>query len=335
MLASGGYHGLYSIPELVYGVTPSNPDWDVFRHTDCSLDLKRDKFESKELRSDRARVDVRLGTYKVGGDVGFELSYGAFDEYLEAFLGGTWTNNVLTQGITQRSFSIMRRFTDITQYEVFTGCCPSKLTLNITPNGMVTGKMSFIGSNMTTSLPAGSTYNAASANTPMDCFSSSILEGGTAFGLASAITLDLNNGLEASMVVGSKYAVGISWGRATLTGKLTAFFQDLTMFNKFLNETASSLQFYTRSGTQAIEWLLGNVKYTTAGNPVTDEKPIKLDMSFEGLHSTLSTCLQLTRNATYQSASASKSPSISSSPSSSISSSPSSSRSPSISPSPS
>ena len=82
--ASGGYHGTYTIPEAVFGTTPTNPDWDPLPHvTDCSLQLKRDKFESKALRSDRAITDVRLGTYKVEGDLGFELCYSEFDELLE------------------------------------------------------------------------------------------------------------------------------------------------------------------------------------------------------------------------------------------------------------
>ncbi len=319
--ASGGYHGTYTIPEAVFGTTPTNPDWDPLPHvTDCSLQLKRDKFESKALRSDRALADVRLGTYKVEGDLGFELCYGEFDELLEAFLGGTWSADVVRQGTTQRSFSIMRRFADISQYQVFTGCCPTKLTLDVKPNGMITGKMSFIGSNMSAALPAGSTYNAAPTNSPMDCFSASVLEGGATFALASALTLELNNGLEANFVVGSKYAPQVSWGRAIMTGKLTAFFEDLTMYNKFLNETVSSLEFTTAFGTQALIFSMHNLQYTSADNPVSDEKPIKLEMSFNALHHETYTCLQINRNAdTDFSASPSVSPSISPSVSPSIS----------------
>lgn len=381
--ASGGYHGLYSMPEVSFGVTPNTPDWDVLRHTDCSLQLKRDKFESKELRSDRAITDVRLGTYKVEGDVGFELSYGAWDEMLEALLGGTWTvaynltaqsltvvktaktfartvagdfvaddikegdiitttgfadaeNNgsfqvatvaanlitvtlitgspvlkdvtddtgctitttreIVKQGTTQRSFSILRRYNDIAQYQCFSGCCPSKMVLDIKPNGMVTGKMSFVGSNMVAALPAGSTYNAAPTNLPMDCFSASIKEGGSNFALASAIQLTLDNGLEADFVVGSKYAPQISWGRSKLIGKLTAFFDDLDLYNKFLNETASSLEFTTTGGTKSFVWLIDNLKYTTGGNDVKDEKPIQLDMDFDGLHDVTNTNLRIDRN---------------------------------------
>jgi len=329
--SSGGYHGLYYCVENTFGVTPANPIWLPLRHTSCTLQLKRDKFDSKELRSDRAMVDVRLGTYKVEGDIGFELSYSSFDAILEAMLGGSWTLNVLQQGVTQRSFSILRRFSDITQYQCFSGCCPNKMALDIKPNAMTTGTFSFIGVGMTAALPSGSSYSAANTNPPMDSFSSSIYEGGQVFGLASAIQLTFNNGIEADFVIGSKTAPQVTWGRALATGKLTAFFQDLTLLNKFLNENSSSLQFTTSAGGQSITWLMNNVKYTTADNPVKDEKPIQIDMNFDGLHDTTYTCLQLTRAPGSASPSASPSKSPSSSPSASPSASPS--KSPSASPS--
>ena len=384
--ASGGYHGLYHAAESVYGTTPVMPSpstWTPFRHTSCNIQLKRDQFESKELRADRAITDMRLGTYKCDGDVGIELSYGAFDPILEALMGGTWavayaktsltvalhstnktlirstgswitdgvkvgdilvlgacttgTNNgnytisvvdpgglsltwsattasspfteagngaqtatttrfKLNQGIIQRSFSLLRRYTDITQYQIFSGCCPNKLSLDFKPGGMVTGSIGWIGSNVIADINSGATYAAASTYSPMDAFSAAILEGGAAFAKASAITLTLENGIEADYVVGSKYAPQCTWGRSKLTGKLTAFFEDLAMYNKFLNETPSSLQITAGDGTRTLVFYMDNVKYTGADNPVSDEKPIHLDMGFAAVHDTVFTNLEINRN---------------------------------------
>src|SRR5512135_2837242 len=120
--ASGGYHGVYYLAETVFNTTPSNPVWIPLRHNSCTLQLKRDKFECKELRSDRAVTDVRLGTYKVEGDIDCCLMADGYDDILQALMGGTWSPTELMQGTTQRSFSILRRFADIGQYEVFSGC---------------------------------------------------------------------------------------------------------------------------------------------------------------------------------------------------------------------
>lgn len=329
--AGGGYHGLYYVVESVYGVTPANPVWVPLRHTSCDLQLKRDTFECPELRSDRAMTDVRLGVYKVEGDVGFCLMYGGYDPILEATLGGTWAADVLKQGVVQRSFSILRRFSDITQYEVFTGCVPNKLVLDLkAEGGVIMGTVSFIGANMTTSLPAGSTYAAADTNIPMDSFSSALYEGGTVTNKVSAVNFTLENGIEASYVVGSKFAAQVTWGRSKASGKVTAFFEDLVMFNKFVNETASSLVFTTSDGSQNFTWTLSNLKFTTADNPVNDEGPILLDMDFKALHDPTNTNVMIVRNPNV-SGSPSVSPSASASPSASPSKSPS--VSPSVSPS--
>lgn len=329
--AGGGYHGLYYVAEATYGVTPASPVWTPLRHTSCNLQMKRDTFECPELRSDRAVTDIRLGVYKCEGDVGFCLMYGGYDSILEATFGGTWAADVLKQGTTQRSFSILRRFADITQYEVFTGCVPNKLTLDLkAEGGVIMGTISWIGANMTTSLPAGSTYAAADTNVPMDSFSSALLEGGVATNKVSALTFTLENGIEASYVVGSKYAAQSTWGRSRASGKITAFFEDLTLFNKFVNETASSLVFTTSDGSQNFTWTLSNLKYSTADNPVSDEGPVLLDMEFKALHDPTNTNVMIVRNPNV-SASPSTSPSVSLSPSASPSKSPS--TSPSVSPS--
>ena len=64
----------------------------------------------------------RHGNRKVGGDIKGELSYGTFDDLLEAVLCGTWTTDVLKAGTTRRSFTFERYFADITQYLRYRGC---------------------------------------------------------------------------------------------------------------------------------------------------------------------------------------------------------------------
>ena len=76
--SSGSQHALiYSVAETVFGTSPAT--YTDLRHTSCSLQLTRDSFQSKELRSDRSIVDFRLGTQKIAGDLGIELSWSEFD----------------------------------------------------------------------------------------------------------------------------------------------------------------------------------------------------------------------------------------------------------------
>ena len=296
-LASGALHQLYYIPEVTFGTTPTSPAWTPFRNKGCTLGLKRDSLESQELRSYRAITDLRLGTYKVDGDVDCELIKGAFDTMLEALMGGTWTANVLKQGVTARSFAMLRRFTDVTQYQEFNGVVPAKLALSVKSNAMVDAKFSFLGSNMVLTPTGSATYNSANANMPLDSFSGTFKEGGATIAFLAGIDLTIDNGLEPNYVLGSKYAAAINWGLSKITGTAKAYFPDATLITKFLNETASSMEFTLSDGTNTLNFLMSNLKYTTGDIPASNEKSLELSLGFAALHHSTDTNLKITRSA--------------------------------------
>ena len=89
-MSDASRHVLYFVEETEYGVTPENPAWNRFRHTEASPGITKGTNVSNELRPDRQIADFRHGTKQVGGDFGFELSYGSFDAILEAVMLGAW-----------------------------------------------------------------------------------------------------------------------------------------------------------------------------------------------------------------------------------------------------
>jgi hypothetical protein len=87
-----------------FGTTPTTPVLKPIRHTGTTLGLSKDAIESEELRQDRQVANFRHGNKSVAGDVNVELSYGTFDDLIEATLAGTWATDVLKAGTTRRSF---------------------------------------------------------------------------------------------------------------------------------------------------------------------------------------------------------------------------------------
>lgn len=85
-MADGSRHSLYAVEEVTAGTTPNNPALDLVRITGTTLGLNKDSLQSEEIRSDRQMADFRLGANQVAGDINFELSYGSFDQFLEAVL---------------------------------------------------------------------------------------------------------------------------------------------------------------------------------------------------------------------------------------------------------
>lgn len=304
--ARGSRHDLSYVAESTFGATPGTPSMKRVRHTSTSLNLTKQSFTSEELRSDRMIEDFRHGTQQVGGDIAFEFSYGAFDDLLEGALFGTWAadtpalgSDQLKAGTTAKSFTMERRHTDIDQYLVFTGCMLNGLTLSVRPNGIVTGAFPVIGKGTSISGTSLGSPSDVATNSPFDSFSGSLQEGGSAIAVITAIELNLQNGLEPTFVVGSDETPQIIDGRSNLTGSISAYFEDATMLNKFVNETESSIAFVLADtdGNQ-YEFLIPRLKYSGGEAPVQGEGAITINMPFQALRATAeNTNLQITRTA--------------------------------------
>lgn len=112
-IATGARHSMAYVAETVYGTIPATPAFKAIRHNGTTLALSKTTYTSAELRADRQITDLRHGTKKVGGDITSEFSGEAFDDFLEAAMGGTWTAGVLKAGVARKSFTIERHFADI------------------------------------------------------------------------------------------------------------------------------------------------------------------------------------------------------------------------------
>lgn len=294
--AAGSQYALHYIAESTWGTTPGTPQMAVLRNTGCSLELKRALYESKEIRSDRMIADARLGAYSVGGDIDFELSMGGQDDLLESALFGAWNTNVLKAGVTRKSFTIEKGFTDIAQYHDFTGCVVDKFSLSMKPGQMVTGKFSILGKTMTTaSSPLDATPTAAATNLPMSCAEGSISEGGSPIAIITALDFTLDNQLQLAEVLASNSPVDAVAGRAKLTGTLSALFASNALLTKFLNETRTSISVVCGT-TKTFTFDISEVLYTGGKVDVSTEGLLALNMPFVGLHDTSdATCLKITR----------------------------------------
>lgn len=296
-MANGSRHSMRYVAETVYGQTPATPAFKMIRHTGTTLGLSKESLQSEELRDDRQIADFRHGAYQVGGDINIELSYGSFDELLEAVLLGTWEvdspaagTDRLKAGVTRRSFTVERFFGDILTadkpYHRFTGVELNTLSLAINANAMITGSFGVLGQNMVTATTAitGATYAPATTTSPLDSFTGTLNEAGTPIAVITEISLSIENGLEARYVVGSKQSIRPSIGRSNVTGQVTAYFENSALLDKFINETESSIVFELPDGAgNKYTFTLPRIKYTGGQPDVDGEGPITLSMPFQAL----------------------------------------------------
>lgn len=289
-MADGSRHSLRITPEVTPGTTPANPVWQTVRHTGTTLALSKETLQSEELRDDRQIADFRHGAQQVGGDISIELSFGSFDTILEALLQGTWTGDVLKAGVIRRTFSAERFFADLgtanKPYHRFQGIEFNTLALSIAANAMITGTVGVLGltSSLDTLPLAGATITPATTTSPLDSFTGTLEEAGTAIAVVTELTLNLDNGMAARFVVGSKTSIKPSVARSNLTGQVTAYFEDSRLLDKFINETTSSLTFTMPDGEgNSYEVTIPRLKYTGGQPDVAGEGPITLSMPFQAL----------------------------------------------------
>lgn len=225
---------------------------------------------------------------------------------VEAAAAGRTVNSlraILKAGTVRRSFTVERFFGDILTidkpYHRFTGVEFNTLALAISANAMITGTLGVLGQNMTTdtAIVTGATYAAPTTTSPLDSFTGTLNEAGTPIAVITEIQLNVENGLEARFVVGSKASIRPSIGRSNCSGQITAYFENSLLLDKFINETESNIVFELPDGAgNKYIFTLPRIKYNGGQPDVEGEGPITLSMPFQALlNAATSTNIQIER----------------------------------------
>jgi len=303
--SQGSRAGLSYVVESTFGTTPGTPSLIQLPYTTHSLDLTKERVTGTDIQPDRMlRVD-RHGNRSVAGDIVADLRKGDYDPFLESAFFNTFSTNVLKVGTTPKFFSIEDAATDITQFRLFTGMAVSSLAVSIRPNQMVTGTFSMVGKDMTISgTSVDATKTASSGNAPFDAYSGALSIGNAGGSLSSSaivtgIDFTINNALAPTFVVGSASTPQLEYGMATVEGTITAYFEDATLINRFINETETGLQVVVDdpTGSSDYTWLFPRVKINGASVPVDNPTSRIVTLPFVALYDTVeATNIKLTRS---------------------------------------
>ncbi len=310
--AQGSRRKLRYVAEASFATTPDMETEALIpmRNNSDSLNLSKDTFESAELRGDRSIRDLRHGNEQVSGDISFDLAYGDFDDFLEAAMCSTWDGDILKQGTTLNSFTIEKEFADIGQFAVYRGCAVNTLSLTLANNAVVTGTIGILGAGadaVAASSVEGAGGEGTLTNTEVfDSFSGSISENGDPIGIVTNLEFTIDNGLSANFsILGThdnpEEALFLSMDRFNVTGTVTVYFEDASLVNKFVSETASSLQFnLIDTDGNDLDFEFPLIKYTGHDLGVGDAGPMTIAMPFQALYDAtegVETTLTITRTA--------------------------------------
>lgn len=283
------------LAEATENTIPATPTWLNLRYTSETLNYLKRTVSSEEIASHRNVTDMIDVGFGVGGDIGFELSYGTLDSLLEGVLFSTWSTNVLKNGVTAKSFAFEKTYetgaTD--QFFRFTGNQVSSLSLSLSAQERITGSMTMLGMGHTTASAAlsGATYTAANTKAIMaasaDVGSLSLTGVSPSPTLMSA-SFNIANNLRERLQIGSRGPAGIGAGRCVVTGSIEAYFGDLALYNAFFGHDDVALSLTLGSVTSEKYTIqLPKVKLTngTISTPGNDQD-VMAQMDFQAIYST-------------------------------------------------
>ena len=282
--------------ETTYKTDPVTPDVKKVHFISESLKSSRNFIDSNTITGSREASKPTLGNKDVSGGLNLELqAYMAL--LLKAALGSVTTTGVSPYvhtfkiGSSLPSLLIEKGFTDISQYFKYNGCKVNKFGMSVTAEGFQEVSLDFIGAKETT---GSSPFDATPTDLGNQSFKGFLIgtieEGGSA--IANIISIDglsLENNLD-----GSVYVIGGAGERASLpeskvkvSGTIKALFENLTLYNKAVNSTESSLKVIYKfgdglgsAGNESLEIFIPELIYSPNAPVISGPSGILVELPF-------------------------------------------------------
>jgi len=195
----------------------------------------------------------------------------------------------LLTGVSQRSFTIEQFYPDIDVSETFLGCRIGEMQVSLPPTGMATASFGVQGVNMLSTsaaqAPVFASPAAATASNILAGVNGSLSVAGAPSAIVTQLDFTVSNNLNSQPVVGSTLVPEIFYGRTVVNGTLSAYFENQTLLNYFINETevALAVQMDDANGTDFMAFRFNRVKLMGATKTVGPDGGVILQSPFQSL----------------------------------------------------
>lgn len=233
-------------------VVPLAPQFNTMRVTGESVAFNSDSTTSQELDpSGQVRDSVTTGA-ETSGDLNFEFAQdSALELAMEAVFGNAFIldpggapgpNRILIPGTDLRYFLLEKTFNNDngSYFHRFDKTSFSSLALNLAPGALPTGTVSTIGGVMSLdqAIIGGATYLPISTTPVFRPHNIMIYVNGSAGYCTSAFSITMSNSMRGVKCIGVLGNADLIRGRFTTEMSGTFYFEDNTLNNLHLNETA-------------------------------------------------------------------------------------------------
>jgi hypothetical protein len=176
------------------------------------------------------------------------------------------------EAITAASFTIETAYNDIGQFMLQNGMRVGAYSMDLSTGAIPTGTFSFNGKETVrsgaTTLGGGAYTVLGTTDTPTMNATTNVgsikKDGSTLAAKLSALSFSGDASLRDQNAIGSKFPEGIGVGRFNLTGSITAYFEDGTLYDEFLSHDTVALSWrFTDLDDNVYVYTIPAVKFTS------------------------------------------------------------------------
>jgi hypothetical protein len=201
---------------------------------------------------------------------------------------------VPSSGFVSRKFAIEIYNQDVDVARLFTECRCGGFNVQLPATGMATVDFDFLGRNMQLydggSAPFFTSPAAETSTGTMAAVNGLLRAGGNTIAVVTGLNIQMSLSPTADPVVGTNLVPEIFLGRANVSGQMTAFFEDKTLVESFINESELQLVAYltasNAANAQAMTFLLPRIKLGNADLQTQGEGGQSITLPFQALKST-------------------------------------------------
>ena len=288
--------------ETTYGSDPGAPDITLIPYSSEDIRASQNLIRADLIRRTRNASRPGPGNISVDGSITTKL-FAEMGLLFKGALGSVSTagadpyTHTFVPANSLPSFVIEKGFEDIAQYLKCNGCKIGGFSGDINQEGFFTLSFPIMGQKET---PSGSPFDATPTEIAPTVFNnfdiSTIEEGGASIAIVTAISgLTYDNTLNGNNFVINPSAPGIRTGVAAglpyVSGTLEASFENLTLLNKAINSTESSLKIIWSlgdglgsAGNESLEIYIPELIYARNSPVVESAQGITISLAFEGYY---------------------------------------------------
>jgi hypothetical protein len=214
-----------------------------------------------------------------------------------------YSGGMIRNGVTKRSYSFEKNYSDVGWYRLFNGMRPGGCELNFEAGSILKGSMSFLGKagSMSSATASSATYTAANSNPVLNAVDNLVhiyKDGVVSASSFMALSLALDNGLRGQKAIGTLGNAGIGAGRGTVTGSVSTYLEDDTWYSIYKNATPFALSFVLEdTDGNGLIVTFPRVKLTASGDEAAAiDEDVMYELEWQAIRdAATNSCIQLDR----------------------------------------